>query len=78
MKFFQKDRVLFSQNMTANLTPNLTFGVVNKDSKSKENFTVNCGHNILRLFGILPNFSFTAYEMGKIISNKNGKCKLPN
>ena len=48
---------------------NLTFGAVSKDSKGKEN---------LQTVVVLSNISFIAYEMGKIISNKNGQYKLPN
>ena len=34
-----------------------------KTWKAKENFADNDGYNILRLFGILPNFSFITSEM---------------
>ena len=40
----------------------LTIKVVNKDIKAKENFADNHGHNILRLFDVLPNFLFTTSE----------------
>ena len=33
-----------------------------KTWKAKENFADNDGHNILRLFDVLPNFSFTTSE----------------
>ena len=55
--FFQKDKLLFSQNMTA-------FRVASKALKTKENFADNGGHNILRIFDILPNLSSTAIKAG--------------
>ena len=35
-----------------------------KTQKAKENFSDNLGHNILRLFIILPNFSLTTSDLG--------------
>ena len=35
---------------------------VNQDIKRKNNFLENHGHNILRLFNVLPNFPFTTSE----------------
>ena len=55
--FFQKDKLLFSRNMTA-------FRVASKALKTKENFADNGGHNILRIFDILPNLSSTAIKAG--------------
>ena len=39
------------------------FGAVSKDIKTKENLADNHFHNILRLFDVLPNFSFTKSEI---------------
>ena len=33
-----------------------------KTKNAKENFSDNLGHNILRVFDVLPNFSFTTSE----------------
>ena len=38
----------------------------------------NHGHNILRLFGLLPNFPFTTSKTKSIISNKPGIYELSN
>ena len=44
----------------------------------KENFSDNLGHNVLRLFDVLPNFSFITCETNRDISNKHGIYKLPD
>ena len=36
---------------------------LNEDLKCKRKFSDNLGHNILRRFHVLPNFSFTTSEM---------------
>ena len=45
-----------------NTTRFLNFLIINKDIKSKRNFADNYCHNILRLFDVLPSFSFPASE----------------
>ena len=40
------------------------FRVASKALKTKENFADNGGHNILRIFDILPNLSSTAIKAG--------------
>ena len=39
------------------------WGAVNKDIKSKINFSDNHRNNIVGLFNLLPNFNFTTSEM---------------
>ena len=36
-----------------------------KTQNAKENFSDNLSHNILRLFDVLPNFSFTTSEANR-------------
>ena len=48
------------------------FEVLIKIKKSKENFSDNPSHNILRPFDFLPNFPFT------FINNKHVIYELPN
>ena len=36
-----------------------------KTQNAKKNFPENLGHNILRLFDVLPNFLFTASETNR-------------
>ena len=36
----------------------------------KENFADNHGHNIFRIFDVLPNFPFTTSDKSLIFSNK--------
>lgn len=52
----------------------LSFAVINKGVKSKENFTDSRVQTIFRLFDILSLF-FQLFSM--VISNKNGMCNLP-
>ena len=52
--FFHKDKVNSRQNRLF-----LTTGTVNKDMKI---IADNYGHNILRIFDVLPNFPFTTSE----------------
>ena len=40
----------------------LTIGDVNKDITNKRNFADNHGHDISRLFDIVPNFALTISE----------------
>ena len=40
------------------MTASLTYLAVDKNIKTKENFADNHFHNILRLFVVLPTFSF--------------------
>ena len=44
----------------------------------KENFADNHGHNILRLFDVLPNFPLAKMRRSMIISNKHGIYELPH
>ena len=37
----------------------------------------NLGHNILRLFDLLPNFLSPQVERIEIINHKHGICELP-
>ena len=41
----------------------LIFGVVDKEIKNNIKMVYNGVHNILRLFDILPNFSYNASQM---------------
>ena len=50
----KKDKLNSGLNMTASLTSL----AVDKNIKTKENFADNHFHNILRLFVVLPTFSF--------------------
>ena len=43
----------------------LLIGAADKDIKTKKNFGGNHGHNILRLFDVLPNFPFTTIETNR-------------
>ena len=56
---------MFSQKKKELLCPSmsyLTFETITEDIKEKEYFTDNGSHNILRVFGSLPNFSFAKSE----------------
>ena len=48
--------------MPAKILLFLTIWAVNKNQKAQENFAGYHDHDILRLFDVLPNFSFTASE----------------
>ena len=53
----------------------LTTGTLNKDIKI---IADNHGHNIFRIFDVLPNFPFTTSETKRVISNKHGTYELPH
>ena len=55
----------------------LTNLVVNKNIKSKRKFYRQF-HNILRLFDVLPSFSFPQVKRWAIITYKHGIYELPH
>ena len=49
-----------------------------KTSNPKESFSDSLGHNILRLFDVLPNFHFTTSETKRDYTTILGIYKAPN